>query len=1135
MYAGLNNTTVTVPSITWYSTTTSYNASGKILQGLNLVGSQLLSHNPVMLSYRGSMVFWVRCDVISAGYMNQVISIYPGPPFIHVDLTFGASGNATFYSTYDGSYGGEGAVRENLPSDTFNFAVGDWHHFVWTWQGTHQKLYRDSVLVAEKYMVSHFPYTMAGDFRLGGNGGPDSATLDEVAIYNYPFTQTDVNNAYASSSSVAINTSTAYGLDVAVQWAPGIGNVWVTADAGTEFATRADHFDVTVFKDSTSVATATISNLNGGYGQSLIPVTTPFAAGTYTAVVVAKDVNGNTLDTVTSTSWTVPSTSWLGNSLGIAPAGTVQAPWLPISVSGKTMTVWGRRYDLTGGWGLPQQITSQGQNLLAVPVDIDFDTGSGAFNLTPGSLTITSVANDVVTWTGTASGGGISASISGSLEYDGMMLIALTLSPTAGPVSISTIKLQTKMPAARALFFSTQYDQSGQALSYDPAVPTSVGTVFDNAPGAAIPGTSRAFQPTKTRLITSLVLSDDDRGLEWFADNLSGWSVDQTIASGAAFQKLIVDASTNVRIENSFATNAFTLSSARTITFGYQATPIKDLPSDWRTMQVGDSGGASPTIAGTFLISWSYEGDTYRGSYTGWSVSTTYAINDIVESPTNSVLYKSLSGGNVGHDPVTDGGVHWATGTYNTFWRSFALSPGSAFGVTLDTAAVFNRTAIVRSNASYLAPYTDSHVVIAPGTPPDDTTTVLTFLRQEFGDPDNTQQVGFTSMLTTGARDYWAYEVNYSLSQQVMQSIYIDEHYPQFECSATVISGNGFVDDTGITRFGYNTLEARKLLKRLRQLFITYGLRPFVWLDASGGGIPPHLWGWADIVSDGEGVAFPAIFVSTNGSTGAGNNVLSFADTTGIVVNMCAENVTVPGTIPVKTIVTGVTATTITLSANVTGAGVANGDNIRFIYPDFVYRYGTTAGLDWLRGITRSVKYGWIQVFLDEMRGYISNAQNWNYYWRGAISLLQLHDCLIIGTYVQQYVDWMQPRATYGLGTGSYSFIGYWANTAITTGNSSVLCSYWNRARECFVHIANLNTTSFSGTISFNRAALGLSGQVTVRNAETGAVIPTAGDNFSVTIGQHDYAVFDFSMTDGGGAARPGRSGHAITLKSRTL
>jgi hypothetical protein len=59
--------------------------------------------------------------------------------------------------------------------------------------------------------------------------------------------------------------------------------------------------------------------------------------------------------------------------------------------------------------------------------------------------------------------------------------------------------------------------------------------------------------------------------------------------------------------------------------------------------------------------------------------------------------------------------------------------------------------------------------------------------------------------------------------------------------------------------------------------------------------------------------------------------VLHFASTTGIAVGNPVFDITTPAVIPAGATVLSLTATTVTISANVTGAGVAVGDSISFV------------------------------------------------------------------------------------------------------------------------------------------------------------------------------------------------------------
>ena len=606
IYAGFNNSTSTTPSISWdKSNIGAYHSDGHIEQALLIdkssSASQLSTSAAVWQARRGTIAFWIKLNSLTDS-ICELISNYPGPPYIGITCKPGPNGNVTFSIGFDGSAGGLGrGVSDQFSTADFDFEVGAWHQIIWTWQGTHSKVYLDGALSTDYIMVSPMPTRIAPDFRIGAfAGGTENVSVDELGVYNYAFNMEDVIHSFNANTSAAIVASGSHGMDAVAQWAPGNGQVLIMADTGTDFATRGASYGVTILQGSTPIASASISTLTGGFGEQLITIQdTALAAGTYIAQVTLKDAGGAALASQTTAPFSVPVTSWLGNSRGVSSA--VQSPWTAISVSGTALSAVGRTYTLTQGWGLPQQISSAGQNLLASAIDIDFDIGSGAFNLTPDSLSINSKADNLVTWNGTAHNNGISASIKGALEYDGMVMIELTLRPSSSPITIRTAKLQMAMPAARAVYYSYVSDGSAFDLDFDPGVPEAPGTFWTNVMATR----------NLTNLAPSIVLSDEDRGLEWFADNLSGWHVDESLTSSTPIQKLVVDENTNVRLEIDLITQALTLSEPVTITFGYLATPIKPLPADWRATQIGDVAGGS-IFPGMFNCFWVFPGDNLR-------------------------------------------------------------------------------------------------------------------------------------------------------------------------------------------------------------------------------------------------------------------------------------------------------------------------------------------------------------------------------------------------------------------------------------------------------------------------------------------------------------------------------------------
>lgn len=60
-----------------------------------------------------------------------------------------------------------------------------------------------------------------------------------------------------------------------------------------------------------------------------------------------------------------------------------------------------------------------------------------------------------------------------------------------------------------------------------------------------------------------------------------------------------------------------------------------------------------------------------------WSATTTYAANAKVGGP-DGIIYTSIAGGNLGHNPAFDGGAHWSTaGVLNPWTTVFASGTGS--------------------------------------------------------------------------------------------------------------------------------------------------------------------------------------------------------------------------------------------------------------------------------------------------------------------------------------------------------------------------------------------------------------------------------------------------------------------------
>jgi len=92
---------------------------------------------------------------------------------------------------------------------------------------------------------------------------------------------------------------------------------------------------------------------------------------------------------------------------------------------------------------------------------------------------------------------------------------------------------------------------------------------------------------------------------------------------------------------------------------------------------------------------------TPSASPANWAVGTTYAINNLVNG-TDGVTYKSLGNGNVGHNPVTDGGVNWQNTGVLTPWTSvFVGGTGSLNWLQIGGAEFPNGVTLQTLNTIY--------------------------------------------------------------------------------------------------------------------------------------------------------------------------------------------------------------------------------------------------------------------------------------------------------------------------------------------------------------------------------------------------------------------------------------------------
>jgi hypothetical protein len=248
--------------------------------------------------------------------------------------------------------------------------------------------------------------------------------------------------------------------------------------------------------------------------------------------------------------------------------GRVPKPWTPVQAQNGTLSCWGRSHEFGDGL-LPAKITSSGQPILNAPMRVIANAGtrSAALQHTaePAKFQLSDTGDRAEFFT-TASSELADASVKGTLEFDGLMEVSLTVRPKTDldgvtlelPLTSSVAQLMQPMPGA------TNRDKAGR-----------------------IPA-----QGVRSGPVNSLWICNESAGIYFAADSTEGWQA----PNDQALEVTPENGRTMVRFR--FHKGSPLLHEARTWRFYLQATPVRPFNPDWfesgSRVANGLTWGASP-------------------------------------------------------------------------------------------------------------------------------------------------------------------------------------------------------------------------------------------------------------------------------------------------------------------------------------------------------------------------------------------------------------------------------------------------------------------------------------------------------------------------------------------------------------
>jgi cytochrome c-type biogenesis protein CcmE len=293
-------------------------------------------------------------------------------------------------------------------------------------------------------------------------------------------------------------------------------------------------------------------------------------SGEYSVLSSCLDKDGKVLETRDKT-FTVSDLAekydWVDTKRGNIE--TVIKPWTPVTLKGQTLGVWGRDMTL-GAAGLPQQISTKGRNLFAEPGRLVATGADGKRIAATGVLTKTLFDKDYRKTIQVKSKlGDLDVTSDVQVEFDGLYKVTMTLDPKK---AITVDKLQVVLPLDEAM---ADYIHASAALIragfYYGSMPEGDGRIWDCISLGDATMTKGSFIPY-------IWLGSPAGGLAWFADSDEGWVPSDTTPA----MEIQRNKAGQVELVLNIIGETFTLDKPRTLTFGLQASPVKEMHDRWR-------------------------------------------------------------------------------------------------------------------------------------------------------------------------------------------------------------------------------------------------------------------------------------------------------------------------------------------------------------------------------------------------------------------------------------------------------------------------------------------------------------------------------------------------------------------------
>ena len=451
---------------------------------------------------------------------------------------------------------------------TNQWRPGQWHKIDATWDAQRMRLYVDSVMESETTIPDDFVLPQRNDGFISITPiqfwksfcSPDDRTIvDEVKVHGRVLTPAEIRRDYVRLAG-QLAQGEAKPVDMICRTDSHAGVVRVQLDAFGMGKSAGTTLSAQVcLEDSAGKAIVRRSAAMGNATASIALPCDTLPPGKYKVVAVVSSQGGRRTETV-SAAIERPATPWQKPMPQYEHV--VPDPWSPVEGDERRVDVWGRTYEFDAG-PLPRAIASQGEAVLARPIRLGIDVGNGTENPKWQAASVSDKHPDALVRSGRGHVGDLALTYSTRVEFDGMLRCDLDLDPQR-KLRIDALRLDLPIAAAHGRFVHTHRLQPWQGETMD------------------------------MDFHECLWLTGYHLGLCWFAESDANW-----VHPPGAKPIHIRRGRSGTTLTVHFISSPVEIRQPVRYTFGIQATPVRKLPANWRSLNLGGYGKIRGSTAQT--------------------------------------------------------------------------------------------------------------------------------------------------------------------------------------------------------------------------------------------------------------------------------------------------------------------------------------------------------------------------------------------------------------------------------------------------------------------------------------------------------------------------------------------------------